>query len=208
MKLDKMNRRKINAAETKKLIYQTANQLFREHGFENVSVDAIVEAAGVSKGAFYVHFESKDSLIASLIIDYVNEVDMDYKSYIESFGVETPASEILIMLIGKIADILIQKIGREHMKAIYKAQITKTINTDSVMGYGRELYVMFSQIISRGIQREEFIKEIPVDTIAKHYVMAIRGLSYEWCIRNNDFDLKEQALQHFKILLNGIKNFI
>lgn len=47
--------RKTKAIETKNKIYRSANQLFREYGLENVSVDSIVEMAGVSKGAFYVH---------------------------------------------------------------------------------------------------------------------------------------------------------
>ena len=76
----------------------------------------------------------------------MNEVDLDYKSYINSFDDKTPASDILISLIGKIADILIHTISCDHMKSIYKAQITKTVDTNSVMGYNRELYKMFSDI--------------------------------------------------------------
>jgi AcrR family transcriptional regulator len=205
MNIKKISNRKAKAIQTKKRIYETADQLFRKYGFENVSVDSIVEMAGVSKGTFYVYFDSKNSLAAALLNDFVNEVDLDYKSHIESFDTKTPASDILVSLIGKIADILNYSIGYDHMKTLYKLQITKTINTDKVMGYNRELYKIFSDIISRGVQRGEFITDIPVDTLTKHCVMAIRGLSYEWCIRQPDFDLKEQALKHFEILLSGIE---
>ena len=205
MNIKKISNRKAKAIQTKKRIYETADQLFRKYGFENVSVDSIVEMAGVSKGTFYVYFDSKNSLAAALLNDFVNEVDLDYKSHIESFDTKTPASDILVSLIGKIADILNYSIGYDHMKTLYKLQITKTINTDKVMGFNRELYKIFSDIISRGVQRGEFITDIPVDTLTKHCVMAIRGLSYEWCIRQPDFDLKEQALKHFEILLSGIE---
>ena len=50
------------------------NQLFEKYGLEKVNVDSIVEMAGVSKVSFYVHFDSKNSLIAALITDYVNKV--------------------------------------------------------------------------------------------------------------------------------------
>ena len=205
MNKEKINKRKIHALETKKKIYETADQLFKKYGIEKVSVDSIVEMAGVSKGTFYVHFESKDALIAALISDFVNEVDLDYKSFLESFHVKTAASDILISMIGKIADIITCAIGYDHMKTVYKVQITKTINTDAIIGYNRELYKIFSDIISKGVQQGEFKTEIPVETIAKHYIMAIRGLTYEWCIRYPDFDLKEQALKHFEILVTGIK---
>lgn len=58
----KYSSRKLKAAETRQRIFETARRLIMEHGFENVSVDSIVEAAGVAKGSFYVHFESKDAL--------------------------------------------------------------------------------------------------------------------------------------------------
>ena len=205
MEKEKISKRKVKAIETKKKIYETAEQLFKSYGFENVSVDSIVEKAGVSKGAFYVHFDSKDSLIAALINDYVNELDLDYKSYLESFHAKTAASDIIISLAGKIADIITCTVGYDHMKTVYKVQITKTINTDAILGYNRELYKMFRDIISKGVQQGEFKTEIPVDTLTKHFIMAIRGLTYEWCIRHPDFDLKEQSLQHFEILLKGIK---
>lgn len=196
--------RKTKAIETKNKIYKAANQLIREYGVENVSVDSIVEKAGVSKGSFYVHFESKNALAATLINDYVKEVDIDYSSYLESFDVKTPASDMIILLIGKIADVLINNIGYDHMKTVYQVQITKTINTTAIMGYDRELYKMFNDIITKGVQQGEFRTELPVDTLTKHFMMAIRGLSYEWCIRQPDFDLKAEAIQHFEILLTGI----
>ena len=76
---------------------------------------------------------------------------------------------------------------------------------DAVKGYNRKLYQMFADVLGRGIERGEFNANIPLETITKHFVMAIRGLSYEWCIRYPDFDLKEEALAHFRILLNGIR---
>lgn len=140
-----------------------------------------------------------------MISDIVNEIDVDYKSYLESFDVKTAVSDILTSLLGKIADIITGTIGYDHMKTIYKVQITKTINTDAIMGYNRELYKIFSDLLTQGVQQGEFKSEIPVDTLAKHCIMTIRGLTYEWCIRYPDFDLKDQVLKHFEMLFTGIK---
>lgn len=205
MKNVKITNRKTKALETKKKIYESAEQLFKKYGFENVSVDSIVEMAGVSKGSFYVHYKTKDALISALIADYVNKVDLDYKSYLESFTADTMASDILILLAGKIADIITTTIGYDNIKFLYEAQIMRTINTDAVLGYNRDLYKIFNNVISQGVKREEFTTELSIDTITKHYIMALRGLTYEWCIRYPDFDLKEQVLKHFEILLTGIK---
>lgn len=198
------NIKKIQSAETKNKLYESANQLFRKYGFENVSVDSIVEMAGVSKGAFYVHFESKDALIAALINDYVKEVDLDYKSFLETLKLKS-ASDILITMVDKITDTLIDYIGYEHMKTLYKVQITKALNNNAVMAYNRKLYKMFNDILTKGVQQGEFKSDVPADILTRHFIIAFRGLTYEWCVRYPDFDLKAQALQHFEIMLSGIK---
>ena len=191
--------------ETKRKIYDSANYLIRNNDIDDVSVDAIVNRAGVSKGSFYVHFESKDALIATLIAEYVDKLDLNYESYLQSFPADTLASDMLILLAGKIVDIMTINVGYELINALYKAQITKTTNTSAMLGYNRNLYKIFNNIIGQGQQKEEFKPDININTITNHCIMAIRGITYEWCIRYPDFNLKDAVLEHINILLTGIK---
>ena len=46
----------------RKKIVQSARRLFNRHGFENVSVDQIMAAAGLTRGGFYSYFKSKSDL--------------------------------------------------------------------------------------------------------------------------------------------------
>jgi len=48
-------------------IVKEASRLFRERGFENVSVADVMKAAGLTHGAFYAHFGSKEELQAAAI---------------------------------------------------------------------------------------------------------------------------------------------
>ena len=48
-------------------IVKEASRLFRERGFENVSVDEVMKAAGLTHGAFYAHFGSKEELKAAAV---------------------------------------------------------------------------------------------------------------------------------------------
>ena len=43
-------------------IVKEASRLFRERGFENVTVGEVMKAAGLTHGAFYAHFASKQEL--------------------------------------------------------------------------------------------------------------------------------------------------
>jgi AcrR family transcriptional regulator len=205
MKPEKINLRKEHAAETKRKLFESAARLFGQYDFDDVTVDAIVEAAGVSKGTFYVHFNSKDTLIASFLSDYVGQIDTVYKTHLDSIPTGTTASDALLSLIAKIADVLTGDIGYNRMRIIYKVQLTGAINTEAVKGYHRELYKMFASVLGRGLEQGEFNSGLSLDALSRHFVMALRGLSYEWCIRYPDFDLKEQALTHFNLLLSGIR---
>lgn len=48
-------------------ILDSASRLFREKGFDAVSVAEVMKAAGLTHGGFYGHFDSKDDLIAQAI---------------------------------------------------------------------------------------------------------------------------------------------
>jgi len=48
-------------------IVKEASRLFRERGFENVTVGEVMKAAGLTHGAFYAHFGSKQELQGAAI---------------------------------------------------------------------------------------------------------------------------------------------
>ena len=48
-------------------IVKEASRLFRERGFKNVSVGEVMKAAGLTHGAFYAHFDSKEELQAAAV---------------------------------------------------------------------------------------------------------------------------------------------
>ena len=64
----------------KQLIMEKALELFADQGFEATSVQQITEHCGISKGAFYLSFKSKDELISALIEHFMNQIisEIDY----------------------------------------------------------------------------------------------------------------------------------
>ena len=169
-----------------------------------MSVESIVRAAGVSKGSFYVHFASKDALFMQLVNDKVAMVDTKYQSFADSLPEDMPAHDMLLSLMDRISDVLTADIGVEKMAVVYRSQLAGDAGVQSVASYGREIYGMFRQVLERGIARGEIRTDISADTLARHLMMAVRGITYEWCIRQPDFDYKAQARAHLKLLLEGL----
>lgn len=54
-------------AQNRQLILDEASRLFRERGFDAVTVADVMKAAGQTHGGFYGHFKSKDALIAAAV---------------------------------------------------------------------------------------------------------------------------------------------
>src|SRR5437773_1969545 len=65
------------AAENRQRILDAAAELSREHGIDGAGVDAITEAAGLTHGAFYSQFGSKEEVVAEalrLALDEASEL--------------------------------------------------------------------------------------------------------------------------------------
>lgn len=64
----------------KQLIMEKAIELFAKQGFEATSVQQITDHCGISKGAFYLAFKSKDELISALVDQFIEEfiTNLDY----------------------------------------------------------------------------------------------------------------------------------
>jgi AcrR family transcriptional regulator len=58
--------------ETRERLFQAAATVFEERGIGSASIDAIAEAAGFTRGAFYSNFASKDELIVAMLEDHAD----------------------------------------------------------------------------------------------------------------------------------------
>ncbi|MBN2084647.1 MAG: TetR/AcrR family transcriptional regulator [Anaerolineales bacterium] len=62
--------------ETRAKIIQAAQDLFSQTGYESASVSEICTRAGISKGAFYHHFPSKQSVFLELLTGWLKGIDL------------------------------------------------------------------------------------------------------------------------------------
>ena len=51
------------AAENRRRILTAASRLIREQGIDGAAVDSITTAAGLTRGAFYSQFDSKEAVV-------------------------------------------------------------------------------------------------------------------------------------------------
>lgn len=61
--------------EKEKSIAEAAIKLFAQKGFDSTSIREISEHSGISKGAFYLHFQSKEALVLSIFQYYSEKIE-------------------------------------------------------------------------------------------------------------------------------------
>lgn len=67
-------RREREKEERRQSILRAAREVFFENGFHRATVDKVAERAEVSKGTVYLYFESKETILAHLILEGLHEL--------------------------------------------------------------------------------------------------------------------------------------
>lgn len=67
-------RRAAQGQATRGQLIEVATRLFAEHGYEDTSIEALLAAAGVSRGALYHHFSGKDALFEAVVLSVENRI--------------------------------------------------------------------------------------------------------------------------------------
>ncbi|HUF54747.1 MAG TPA: TetR/AcrR family transcriptional regulator [Dehalococcoidia bacterium] len=76
-------KRRRSREETRQRLLDAALGVFARNGFERATVDEIVREAGFSKGAFYVHFESKEDLFWEILRERIEANQRQLRETIE-----------------------------------------------------------------------------------------------------------------------------
>jgi len=73
-------------AQTRQRIVEAAGRSFRKGGFGGVGVDGLSKEAGVTSGAFYVHFNSKAAAFRESVIQGVSDVERGVRHFQSEYG--------------------------------------------------------------------------------------------------------------------------
>jgi TetR/AcrR family transcriptional regulator, transcriptional repressor for nem operon len=58
-------------SQTRARIVESARVLFNRHGYDNVTIDMVMEAASLTRGGFYHHFANKQALFAAAVSSFL-----------------------------------------------------------------------------------------------------------------------------------------
>jgi AcrR family transcriptional regulator len=79
---------------TRQRLVEAAGRRFYRDGFRMVGLDQILAEVGISKTAFYKHFESKEDLVLEVLIEHDREMLDTFRSMIRDRGGPTPRGQL------------------------------------------------------------------------------------------------------------------
>ena len=185
---------------TKTKIVSAAWELFYKNGYDDTTVDDIVELSGTSKGSFYHYFESKDALLDSLAYLF----DDKYEELMDRIPADMHSFDVLLFLNRELFDLIDNRIDQNLIAKLYSTQLTKK-GEKSLLDNDRLYYKLLRRIVSEGQEKGELTKELTVNEIVRLYAMCERALINEWCLCDWSFSLKHYAERVLPLLLEGIK---
>lgn len=186
-------KRQIQAQNTKDLIYKTAIEMMEQKGFQNIKVDEICKAAGVSVGSFYNCFKTKYE-----ILDEVFKKLDHYMLEITPHRLKQGTSIERIFVFFEIyADYNIDR-GIDFVKQLYGVQNNLFITK------GRHLQSVLQNIIVEGQNLGELSNDISADDAVEYLFVAVRGAIYNWCLYDGKFELTEYVSKYVKKIIKAI----
>ena len=191
---------KKNTRNTRSRIVSAAWKLFYEQGYDDTTVEEIVEESGTSKGSFYHYFSGKDALLSSLS----DLFDDKYQELIPTLREDMDSFEKLMYLNQELFLMIDNSVSLDLVARMYSSQLV-TAGEKHLMDHNRVYYKLLRQIVSNGQKKGELRADAAVNEIVKAYALCERALIYDWCISNGDYSLSQYAKTMMPIFLGNFR---
>ena len=185
---------------TKGKIISAAWKLFYEQGYDDTTIEDIIEESQTSRGSFYHYFEGKDALLSSLSYLF----DEKYEELLETLDSEMTAFDTLMYLNLELFAMIENSISLDLLARLYSSQLI-TKGDKHLLDHNRFYYKLLRQTVAKGLKNGEFKEEYTANEIVKAYALCERALLYDWCLCNGDYSLKHYSSKMMPMFMNEFR---
>ena len=192
-------RRERKKRELRTRIYETARQLFLDHGFEATTVVQIAEAADVAQGTFFNHFPSKQAVLAEV----TNEVSGHLQSMVDE-QLARPVSAL--DRITGFADSVAK--GVAGARGLAREVLIEVMRTSARPGeaypYLTRVYEPFAEILREGQENGDVRADLDAAFLAEMVVGALHVGVTNWLV-DPGYPLEERLHQTAAFIREAIQ---
>ena len=189
----------LRSEETQARILEAAVKQFSVSGYNKASVDSICAAAGISKGAFYHHFKTKQDVFLALLDGWLQTFDQAIEAskdrpVPETFQMMTESSPYFFQ---SASDNLPM-----FLEFLLQASRDETVWQASIAPY-RRYHKHFASLIKKGIAEGSFADVNP-DLAARLIVSAAMGLLLQSLLDPEGAKWDKVARETVQVMMKGL----
>jgi len=183
-----------DAEERRADILSAASELFREKGIADTPIESIAEKAGMAKGTFYLHFESKDHVVAKLWERYLEGYVSIARERLDGVSKGTGWRQLFAELLEQFVTHALDH--AELHRTIYRTADAKALDLCREMN--NKSMALIAKVVIRGVDAGEFKCSNPELTTSLVYYAA-DGLLHDVILGHRSMAKKEivQTIQEF-----------
>lgn len=185
--------------ETRIKIIESAIKLFSNRGYNKASVDDICEEAGISKGAFYHHFESKQALFLALLDGWLQTIDNAIEASKDMTAPET------FMQMTEAYPYIFETAGEGlpmFLEFWLQASRDQKIWEASIAPY-RRYHKHFTSLIKKGVEEGSFV-DVDPELASRMIVSTAMGLLLQSLLDPKGAKWEKVARDSTTLLVNSL----
>lgn len=190
-----------NIAKRKEQIVRAAISAFARTGLKETSMDDIVHESGLSKGAIYWYYKSKDELISELITTFFDSKEIKkLKGFLATGTAEERIEKFIEYTIEEMKKMQrFLPVIQELFAIAFRDQKIRTLmKRDFKAGVN-----ILQEIIDDGTKNKEFRRVDPYQVTMAIYQI-VEGAALFWSL-GIEVDFEKQVRGGVKFILDGIK---
>jgi AcrR family transcriptional regulator len=188
--------------ERQKQILEAAITEFARHGFHETRMEDIARASGLSKGAVYLYYKSKDAIITALLRTLFAWELRGARAIVDMEG---SATDRLLAMTRMFADELDRMVVAMPILLEFYAV---AFRQSTVRDYLSQMYEDFrsplAALIQQGIDRGEF-RTVDAEEVALAWIALTEGLTLLWVVNPRGIAWREHAEAAVHLLLDGLR---
>ncbi|ARH94673.1 MULTISPECIES: ScbR family autoregulator-binding transcription factor [Streptomyces] len=180
------------AIRTRRVILEAAASVFDEQGYDRATIAEVLERAGVTKGALYFHFASKEQLALAVLEEQVVDIAVEpQKIKLQEF---VDAGQVLAYRLRR------DPIQRGAARLAVEQGSNHLDRKQSMISWTRFVEGLLNEARARG----EILESIVVRDTAELFVGAFAGLQMMSHAMSNQADLSHRLTVFFEHTLPSI----
>jgi len=197
----KRPRRYLRSRITRKLILDTALDVFLNEGYSKTTIAKISQQARVGYGTVYSHFKGKDDILSKVVDSVMDEF---YNLLEVPFDPDTleDARKIYYNLV-----LTSFRLAEQH-RPIMKVYQEAMGQSETIAGHWHTVIEQFITSSSRSFaysQNKGFARDFDIDVVAKAYILLADRFLWE-VVNETETDLEHIAETIIEMLFNGFFN--